>query len=142
MATVPKAAVAPAPANVSTSRMGPPTRVASLQTGVDELQSTTRASFDGAAAFGFREEARPSFERGSRRGAYHNHPHAGLVNAPTQAFAAMLESAETVTAGAPGDVSSTQFSGLVSKAIKTYETNASVIAGTNNVLGTSVSVVL
>ncbi|MFQ5765826.1 MAG: hypothetical protein ACE5GT_12945 [Rhodospirillales bacterium] len=122
--------------------MGPPTRVASLLGGVDELQSSTGVSFGSAAAFGFREEARPSFERGSGRGTYYHHPHAGLVNAPTQDFAAMLESAETVTAGAPGDVSSTRFSGLVSEAIKIYETNASVIAGTNNVLGTSVSMVL
>lgn len=141
MATVPKVAVAPAPASV-TARMGPPTRVASLQAGVDELQSTTGVSFDGAAPYGFREEDRSSFERGSDRGSHYHHHHSGLVNAPTQAFAAMLESAETVSAGTAGDVSSSRFSGLVSKAIQIYETNASVIAGTNNVLGTSVSLVL
>jgi len=141
MATVPKTAAALPSTNVATARLGPPTRVASGQSGVEQLQSSAGVHFD-AAAFGFREEDRPSFDRGAGRGG-HQH-HSGIVNAPTQAFAAMLEAATPVSSSDAGsaDVRAGQFPGLVANAIRTYETNAAIISGEANVLGTSVSVVL
>ena len=67
-----------------------------------------------------------------------------MVNAPTQAFAAMLEAGESATGGSSDgrDVNAPQFSTLISKAIEIYENNARVVSGENYVLGTSVSLVL
>lgn len=57
----------------------------------------------------------------------------------------MLESgggAEGGGPGAGGDSDSARVSGLLSKAIKIYETNAKIVSGEINILGTSVSLVL
>lgn len=142
MVTVPKIPPPLNPANVSKARLGPPTRVVSQgQTSVEELQSGANVSFD-SGAYGFREEARSSFD--DQRGNRQPHHQPGVVNAPTQAFAAMLENSEPATGGNSDsrDVNSPRFSGLISKVIEIYETNARVVAGENYVLGTSVSLVL
>ena len=67
-----------------------------------------------------------------------------MVNAPTQAFAEMLEAGETATDGSSDgrDINAPRFSTLISKAIEIYENNARVGSGENYVLGTSVSLVL
>ena len=141
MATVPKTSPPLNLANVTKTRLGPPTRVVSQgQSSVEELQSSTNVSFD-SAAYGFREEEQSSFDhqRGNRQP---NHQ-PGVVNAPTQAFAAMLEGGETASGDSGGrDVNAPRFSTLISKAIEIYETNARVVSGENYVLGTSVSLVL
>ena len=142
MATVPKTSPPLNLASVTKTRQGPPTRVVSQgQSSVEELQSGTSVSFD-SAAYGFRQEAPPSFDHQPGNRQPHHQP--GVVNAPTQAFAAMLEGPETATAGNSDgkDVNTPQFSGLISKVIEIYETNARVVSGENYVLGTSVSLVL
>jgi hypothetical protein len=142
MATVPKTSPALNPASVTKPRLGPPTRVVSQgQNSVDELQSSANVSFN-SAAYGFSEENRSSFDH--QRGNRQPHHQPGVVNAPTQAFAALLESGDAGSGrdSRGNDVSGSQFSGLISKAIKIYETNARVISGDNYVLGTSVSLIL
>ncbi len=141
MATVPKTSPPLNLANVTKTRLGPPTRVVSQgQSSVEELQSSTNVSFD-SAAYGFREEEQSSFDH--QRGNRQPHHQPGVVNAPTQAFAAMLEGGETASGGDDGrDVNAPRFSTLISKAIEIYETNARVVSGENYVLGTSVSLVL
>ena len=141
MATVPKTSPPLNLANVTKTRLGPPTRVVSQgQSSVEELQSSTNVSFD-SAAYGFREEEQSSFDH--QRGNRQPHHQPGVVNAPTQAFAAMLEGGETASGGDDGrDVNAPLFSTLISKAIDIYETNARVVSGENYVLGTSVSLVL
>lgn len=142
MATVPKAAPAPAPTSVSTTRRsGPPSRVASLGSSIDELQGSNSVAFD-SGAFGFREEGHSSFAQGGG-GRQGSHLPTGVVNAPTQAFAALLESGSRDShGGGAGDVKSPQFAGVVSRAISIYEANANILSGTNNVLGTSISIIL
>lgn len=145
MAVVPKTAPLPAPPSTSTlrssPRVGPSTRVASVDAGVDETQGSLGVSFD-SSMFGFQEEGRPSFDRGSD---HRPQPfHGGLVNAPTDIFAAMIESGDPVSSGgnAATDVKERQFGVLVSKAIAVYENTARVISGDNLVLGTSFSIEL
>ena len=141
MATVPRAVpVAPVP-NVSTNRNVGNTRVASSLGRVDELQTSSGVSFD-TAEFRFREDDHSLFERGN------DHPsrqqQTGLFTAPTQAFTAMLEQggSNRPDDNAPGNVKTPKFAGLVSKAIAIYETNARIVSGEGNILGTSVSLVL
>ncbi len=139
MATVPKTSPPLNLASVAKTRLGPPTRVVSQgQSSVEELQSSANVSFD-STAYGFLEEDRSSFDH--QRGNRQPHHQPGVVNAPTQAFAAMLEGGETASGGG-GDDKDPRFSTLTSKAIKIYETNARVVSGENYVLGTSVSLVL
>ena len=108
MATVPKASPPLNLASVTKARLGPSTRVVSQgQSSVEELQSSVNVSFD-SAAYGFREEDRSSFDH--QRGNRQPHYQPGVVNAPTQAFAAMLEGTETASAG--GDSKGPRFSGL------------------------------
>lgn len=140
MATVPKVAPAPTPANASNLRSGPPSRVASLGSSIDELQGGNSVAFN-SGAFGFREEGRSSFDQGGG-GRQGNHLHTGIVNAPTQAFAALLEGRSQESQGRAGDVTSPQFAGIVARAIAIYEANANILSGTQNVLGTSISIVL
>lgn len=140
MATVPKVAPAPTPASASTPRSGPPSRVASLGSSIDELQGSNSVAFN-SGAFVFREEGRSSFDRGGDRRQGNHHP-IGVVNAPTQAFAALLEGRSQDSQGGAGNVKSPQFAGVVARAISIYEANANILAGTNNVLGTSISIVL
>lgn len=130
-----------APASAVTARTGPPTRVASYGPSVEQLYASAGPSFN-PAAFGFAEEGRPALGRDSNRRSRQNAP--GVFSAPTQTFAAILESGDQFFAGGAGagSVRSTRFGGLVSKAIEIYENNAKVVSGTNNVLGTSVSLTL
>ncbi len=144
MAIIPRTVPLPAPANVANSRLGPSTRVVSSSPSVEELPSGAGVSFDGAA-FGYSQEP-SSFDRGGGRDREQNFSHhPGRFNAPTQAFASLLESGGGTAGGEPGaagDSNVVRFPGLVSKAIEAYESNAKIISGEINILGTSVSLVL
>lgn len=146
MAMIPRAGALPAPANVSNSRLGPPTRViSSTSPSVEELPGGEGVAFD-SAAFGHFEES-SSFDRGGDRGRNQNfNHHPGGLNAPTQAFAAMLESSGSEAGTDNPDGTRNEVTppspGLVSMAINTYETNARIVSGEINILGTSVSLVL
>ncbi|MBT3305630.1 MAG: hypothetical protein HN377_04020 [Alphaproteobacteria bacterium] len=148
MATIPRPAPLPAPPSVTGTRGGPSTRVSSSGgSSVENIPGGAGVSFD-SAAFGYSEDAQPSFDHGPGSGRDRGAKFPGIVDAPTQAFAAMLESAdiyrndgdkahgEGETAGA------VPYVGLASKAIEIYETNARVTAGQTTILGTSISVVL
>jgi len=140
MVTVPKAGALLAPASVTQTRGGPPTRVASSSPSVEQLNATAGPSFS-PASFGFAEEGRGAVDRDTQRRARQNTP--GVFTAPSQTFAAILESGDQLFgSGGTGSVRATRFGGLVSKAIEIYENNAKVVTGSNNILGTSVSLVL
>jgi hypothetical protein len=136
---VPKAAMALSPASVTQTRSGPPTRVASFGPTVEQLYANAGPS-SNPAAFGSTEEFRPSVDRDANRRSRQNAP--GVFSAPSQTFAAILESSDQFFSGGDAAARSARFGGLVSKAIEIYETNAKVVTGNNNVLGTSVSLVL
>jgi len=116
--------------------------VASAQGSVDQLQGSVGVHL-GGATFGFLEEDRRSFERGAGRDSSGRQHTPGIVRASTQAFAALLESGETATASDAGDgIRGPRFAGKIARAIRVYETNAAIISGNINRLGTSVSLVL
>lgn len=145
MAMIPRTGPLPAPANVANSRLGPSTRVhSSSSSSVEELPSGAGVTFDGGT-FGYYGEP-SSFDRGGggdRQQSFSRHP--GRFNASTQAFTSLLESGGGAEVGGPGgggDSGSVRVSGLLSKAIKIYETNAKIVSGEINILGTSVSLVL
>ena len=142
MAVIPRTDVVTPTTSVTATRTGPPTRVASVSQSVEQLYGSSGVAFN-AAAFGFAEEGRASFERGGDGRPRQHAP--GLINAPTQTFAALLEAGDQFFGGGAADeakIRARKFTGLVSKAIEIYETNAKIISGTNNVLGTSFSAVL
>ena len=145
MVLIPRAAPAQAPANASAPRLSPPSRVVSYAgNSVDELSGGASVSFE-SAAFGFRQDAPSSFDHNSGHEQHPPRPHTGGINAPSQTFAAMLEAPETVGGGnsnAAGDGPATPFPGVVARAIEIYETNAKIVSGEGNILGTSVSLVL
>lgn len=140
MATVPRAVPIVPPPNVSTNRNVVTSRVASVPSGVDELQTSSGVSFE-TAEFRFREDDHSFFDRRNNRSS--RQQQTGLFTAPTQAFTALFESgSDRPDDNAPGNVKTPRFAGLVSKAIAIYETNARVLSGESNILGTSVSLVL
>ncbi len=145
MALIPRAAPAPAPANATNVRLSPPSRVVSYAgNSVEELAEGTSVSFE-SAAFGFRQDAPASFDRNGGREQHTPGHHSGRINAPSQTFAAMLETPEGAGGGninAAGDGPATPFPGVVARAIKIYEDNAKIVSGEGNILGTSVSLLL
>ncbi len=145
MVLIPRAVPAHAPANATNTRLGPPSRVVSYAgNSVEELSEGTSVSFEGAA-FGFRQEAPSSFDRNGGQEQQPPRYHSGRINAPSQTFAALLETPETAGGGnrnAAGDGPAAPFPGVVARAIEIYETNAKIVGGEGNILGTSVSLVL
>lgn len=137
----------PVPANVANSRMSPPTRVvtsSASSSSVDELPSGANVAFD-SAEFGYYEEP-SSFDRrgeGDRQQNFSHQP--GNLNAPSQAFVSMLESSggtDTGNSSGVGETGAAILPGMRSKVIEAYETNAKIIGGEINILGTSVSLEL
>ncbi len=145
MVLIPKAAPAPAPASATNARLGPSSRVVSYAgNSVEELPGGASVSFD-SAAFGFRQDAPSSFGQNGGHEQHTPRHHTGKLNASSQTFAAMLELPETAGGGntnAAGDGPATPFAGDVARAIEIYETNAKIVGGEGNILGTSVSLVL
>lgn len=144
MVLIPRAAPAQVPANPTNTRLSPPSRVVSYAgNAVDELPGGASVNFE-SAAFGFRQDEPASFDRdGGREQQFPSH-HSGRINAPSQTFAAMLEDSETAGGkkNAAGDGPAAPFPGVVARAIEIYETNAKIVSGESNILGTSVSLVL
>jgi len=145
MAQVPKLTAAPAAQSAAAPRPTPGSRVASVASStVDEANPVTGAQLD-TALFGF-ENSQPELSNrdDGQRQAHDRRQHLGILNAPSQAFAELLEYDAPTTAAAGGGSSNRErsFAGLVSKAIATYETTAKVIHGDGPVIGTEVSVTL
>ena len=121
-----------------------PSRVASLSGNIDETSSASGINLDTAVAFGFKEEQQQTTSD-QRNPQQQNNPFVnGLVQAPSQNFASMLEASSEnegfTLAKESGRVR--KFANIVARAIKTYETNALVISGTQPQNGRELSMTL
>ncbi len=109
-------------------------------TAVEETNPGVGASFNDASFLSHDFAHRHSNEGNQHPGGQDG----GGFNTPSRDFAAMIAFQEN--AGDPGQrgvvTRSRGFAGLVAKAIHIYETNAKVISGNHNVLGTSLSITL
>ncbi len=145
MVLIPRAAPVQAQATAPNARLGPQSRVVSYAgNSVEELSGGASVSFE-SAAFDFRQGEASSFDRDGGREQHTPRQHIGSLNAPSQTFAALLETPETAGAGnrdAAGNGSQAPLAGVVARAIQIYETNAKIVSGESNILGTSVSLVL
>ena len=141
MAQVPKLTAAPTAPSWHTTRAASPTRAATAGHSPLEEASATEPAHRDAAPFGFQESQRDLTSQGQGQ---QRRQHSGILNAPSQAFAALLEYEAPVTtsAGNPGAVRERAFAGVVAKAIEAYETNARVIHGVNPMTGTQISLTL
>jgi len=109
---------------------------------VEELPGGEGVAFD-SPSFGHFEESSSFDRRGNGGGNQNFNQQPGGLNAPTQAFAAMLEAGGPSGKANDAGGDDVAFSpGMVSKVISTYESNARTISGEINILGTSVSLVL
>jgi len=143
MAQVPKVSAALPVTTASATRGAPSVRVASVSAAtVEEPHFSTAIQLD-TAPFNFEENRPRTDERDTPQQQYHERRHLGLIEAPSQAFAALREYDNGTGRGASGrNGDSRAFPVLVAKAISTYETNERVIHGNNPVLGTEVSMTL
>ncbi len=144
MVLIPRTAPAPVPANTGNARLGPSSRVVSYAgNSVEELPEGTSVSFE-SAAFGFRQDAPAAFDRNGGHEQPSARHHSGSINAPSQTFATLLEAPETAggSRNAAGDGPAAPLPGVVARAIEIYETNAKIVGGESNILGTSVSLLL
>jgi hypothetical protein len=117
--------------------------VSSSSPSVEELPGGEGVNFDSVAFAHFEEPS--SFDRGHGGLNQNFNHHPGSLKAPTQAFAAMLETggpAGTDNLDGTRNEEKPPTPGLVSMVISAYETNAKVVSGEMNILGTSVSMVL
>ncbi len=109
-------------------------------TAVEETNPNVGASFNDATFLSHDFAHRYSNEGGQHPGGQGG---GGFIT-PSRVFAAMIAFQEN--AGDPGQrgvvTRSREFAGLVAKAIHIYETNAKVISGNHNTLGTSLSMTL
>lgn len=105
---------------------------------VEGLNAARGASFEGAVTAGERE-SQGRYGQG-RQGRVTQPLVRMIVNAPTQAFAALIEfQAQT---GIQSEAKARGASSFLSKAIAIYEGNARVISGTNNPPGGALSLSL
>ena len=138
MAQVPKI-YAPTPAqSVAAARGVPVSKVASLEASIDESTSSNPAAFD--AEFVLREDYRR--DAGADKSSHQHLPQNGSrFTVPSREFSTLLEhySGSGANDDDP-DVRARQIKGIVSQAIKTYETNSKVIHGNPDVTGTELSI--
>jgi len=142
MAQLPRIAPAPQAAPSTQTRAIAIGRVASVAaTKVEEPGSSAAVQLD-TAPFAFYNET-PEPANDDRRQQGHKRQHFGLLNAPSESFAAILQSgSEEAEFDDFGNPVRKVTAGTLSKAIKTYELNYKVINGTNTVRGSEVSLTL
>jgi hypothetical protein len=142
MALLPRISVPPAQAATPQSRAVVNARVASTSTstvGEPDFASATQLDTE---PFGFFDHT-PNPVNDDEQRQNHKRQHFGLLNAPSESFASILEAgAEDIELDDYGNPVSRVYSGTVSKAIETYELNSKVISGTNPVRGTEISLTL
>ena len=143
MAQVPKLTTAPTAPSWHATRTTSPARVATAGHLPLEETSATEPSHRDAPPFSFQESQRELTYRGQNPD-QQRRQYTGILNAPSQAFAALLEYEAPVTtsAGNPGAIRERAFAGVVAKAIEAYETNARLIRGENPMTGTQISLTL
>lgn len=108
------------------------------QPAVEGAAASNSVSFN-AAAYSFRDDRSNSFQDNQPP---HQRMPALVAVAPSQTFAAILEARNAVTGGGRSAPATTGrgFSGLLSRAIYIYETNAKIIHGTADFRGGTVSI--
>lgn len=131
-------AVYPPPSAMSVHAVAEARYAASGDGPVEGLNATQGASFEGAVAAG---EGQGQGRHGAGRQGRVTQPLVRMiVNAPTQAFAALVEfQAQT---GIQGEAKARGSSRFLSKAIAIYESNARVISGVNYAPGSTLSLSL
>ena len=142
MAQVPKV-YAPTPAQTTAaSRTAPSVRVASLDGHVGEAGQGTPTSNLDMAPFTLEDEQQRQPARDQRR----NQPpsrHADLLVVPSRSFSSLVEFYSDQAVGNAGpEMRARRIGGIISQAIKTYETNAKIIYGQPEVTGTEISLTL
>ncbi len=117
-------------------------RVASVSSGsIAESDFASSTQLD-TEPFGFFDHT-PNPANDDEQRQNHKRQHFGLLNAPSESFASILEAGiEDVEIDDYGYPINKVFSGSVAQAIKTYELNSKVISGTNSVRGTELSLTL
>jgi len=132
----------PAPNALSAAARGvPTTRVSSaISSPITESNPSTAAFFD-TAPFSLQDQSYS--QQGFREGrSQQRQPSGSLLNIASETFSILLENngGSIEDAGLPGEVLGRRYTGSVSNAIKTYETNARVIHGKPPVTGTQISI--
>ena len=142
MAQLPRVTPAPQAASTTQTRAIAIGRVASVAASkVEEPGFSTAAQLD-TAPFAF-YNGTPEPANDDRRQQGHKRQHFGLLNAPSESFAAILQSgSEEAELDDFGNPVNKIYAGTLSKAIKTYEINHKVIHGTNTVRGSEISLTL
>jgi len=142
MAQLPRVTSAPQAASTTQTRAIAVGRVASVATSkVDEPEFSTAAQLDTAPFTFYNGTPEPAND--DRRNQGHKRQHFGLLNAPSESFAAILQSgSEEAELDGFGNPVSKIYAGALSKAIKTYEINHKIIHGTNTVRGSEISLTL
>jgi len=143
MAQLPRVtATAPQAASTSQPRAIATGRVASVSsTRVEEPGFSTATQLD-TAPFAF-HNGTPEPANDDRRQQGHKRQHFGLLNAPSESFAALLQSAsENANFDNFGNPVNKITAEVLSRAIKTYELNHKVISGTETVRGSEISLTL
>jgi hypothetical protein len=140
MAQVPKI-YAPTPAQVTANaRAIAGTRVASLDGQIGDSSSSVATSNLDTAPFTLQGETHRGQERQNRnerppvRGS-------GLLLVPSRAFGSLVEYyGNSISNDAGPELRSRRNAGLISRAISTYETNAKIIHGEQEITGTEISI--
>jgi len=141
MAQVPKI-YAPTPAqSVAAARGMPVSKIASQNGVIEESASSNATTFD--TSFTLQEDQRR--DAGNQPSNQQNLPQhgRGRVVVPSREFTTLLEyySGSNANDDDP-DVRARRIGGIVTQAIRTYETNAKVIHGEPDVTGTEISISL
>lgn len=138
MAQVPKI-YAPTPAQtVAAARGMPVSRVASLQGSIEESTASNPTTFD--TSFTLQEDYRRRTQNDRRPDPNVQQP-GGRVSVSTREFTTLLEyySGANANDDDPG-FRARRIGGIVNRAIRTYETNAKIIHGEQDVTGTEISI--
>ncbi len=147
MALVPKIASAGSAVSTSVPRPLASARVASLGAGSVEEASVSTSTFFDTSPYDYdyagghpqaRNDDRPQNQQSPDR-----RNHFGVINASSEAFASLLDfDAKGEVIDAFGNTHQKNSPSVVSQAINRYEFNSLVVAGSNPVLGTELSLTL
>jgi len=141
MAQVPKV-YAPTPAQATANaRALASTRVASLDGQIGESSAGLATSNLDTAPFTLQGEPHREHARHDERQEHPPARHAGLLRVPSRAFGSLVEYYANEAANDAGpEVRARRNTGLITHAINTYENNAKIIHGEQDITGTEISI--
>jgi len=146
MALVSKMVSASPAVATSAPRPAAGARVASLHSGPIEEASISTGTFFDTTPYEYRDgqtQARNDDHQTGGHQAPLRRQHLGTINATSEAFASLLDSnLRGDVVDDFGNVHQKTFPNVISQAISTYELNSKVIAGTNPILGSELSLTL